>query len=369
MKHHSSEPGVARTSDNGGSRSRLPVESTKSTPLNFRDYLEQKRLHFRYLIGKLAFRLRYWSCELVRPSYYIRRLHDLALKFHGMELGVLRQHSPRPVQSSPLPASSRKLTRLPTIAIVTPSYNQSDLITYTMESVLGQNYPHLEYGVVDGGSTDGTAEILMKYQDRLAYHVSEADNGQSHAIAKGFSNLNGEIMAYLNSDDLLLPGTLRFVGAFFAKHPDIDVIYGHRIIIDEAGQEVGRWILPRHNAEAIRHFDYVPQETLFWRKSLYEAVGGVDQSFQFAMDWDLLLRFLSAGARFYRAPYFLACFRIHNKQKTLTLLNTVGEHEKARLIAREHPSGCCRERTQGLNDSYRMRSSLYATLLKCGIRY
>jgi glycosyltransferase involved in cell wall biosynthesis len=288
-----------------------------------------------------------------------------------MELGILRQYRPRPIRPFPLLLLPRRSNRrLPTIAIVTPTYNQRDLIAYTLESVVAQNYPRLEYGVVDGGSTDGTPDVITNYQDRLAYYVSEPDNGQAHAIAKGFSNLNGDIMAYLNSDDLLMPGALRFVGGFFAEHPEIDVIYGHRIVIDELGREVGRWILPRHDAQAIRHFDYVPQETLFWRRSLYDKVGGINPSFQFAMDWDLLLRFMSAGtARFYRTPYFLACFRVHKKQKTNTLLKTVGEYEKARLIAREHPNGRCSKRARELESSYRLRSSLCAALLKCGIRY
>ena len=136
------------------------------------------------------------------------------------------------------------------------------LIGYTIESVLGQKYAKLKYGVVEGGSTDGTAEIVTKYQHRLADYVNEGDNGQADVIAKGFNNLSGDIMAYLNSDDLLMPGALRFVGDFFAGHPDIDVIYGHRIIVDESGREVGRWILRRQDTEAIRHFDYIPQETL-----------------------------------------------------------------------------------------------------------
>jgi hypothetical protein len=340
-----------------------------SAQIDFRDYLRQKRLHVRYLIGKLAFKLRYWSCELAKPSFYVRWLRQITLKFHGMELGILRQYSPRPVCSSPLPISSRQITGLPTIAIVTPSYNQSDLIAYTIESVLGQKYPNLKYGVVDGRSTDGTPEIMTRYQDRLAYYVSEGDNGQSDAIAKGFRNLIGDIMAYLNSDDLLMPGALRFVGEFFATHPDIDVIYGHRIIIDESGREVGRWILPRHDPEAIRHFDYVPQETLFWRRTLYDKVGGINPSFQFAMDWDLLLRFIRVSARFCRVPYFLACFRLHGKQKTHTLLDVVGEREKALLMHREYPEGRSLERVQQLQHSYRLRSSLCATFLKCGIRY
>jgi glycosyltransferase involved in cell wall biosynthesis len=152
--------------------------------------------------------------------------------------------------------------------LLPPSFNQGNFISGTINSVLAQDYPHLEYGVTDGGSTDGTREVILQYRDRLAYYVSEADEGQSHAIAKGFSNLKGEIMAYLNSDDLLMPGTLRFVCGFFAEHPEIDVIYGHRIVIDEAGREVGRWVLPRHDAKAIRHFDYVPRKRCFGRGPL-----------------------------------------------------------------------------------------------------
>jgi glycosyltransferase involved in cell wall biosynthesis len=290
--------------------------------------------------------------------------------FHGMELGVLRQYNPRPIKASPPRLlRSAKARRLPAIAIVTPSLNQSDLVAHTIESVLRQNYPALQYAVVDGGSTDGTHDIIAKYRDRLAYFVSESDNGQSQAIAKGFCNLRGEIMAYLNSDDLLLPGALGFVGKFFSEHPEIDVIYGHRIIIDAAGREIGRWILPRHDAEAIRHFDYVPQETLFWKRSLYDAIGGISQSHQFAMDWDLLLRFIQVGARFRRVPRFLACFRVHDKQKTHMLMDPVGNREKASLVTQQHPAGRNLERVQQLQDSYRLRSSLCATLLKFGIRY
>ena len=369
MKHPPSDPSLAQTSGNSGSSPRPSLESANSKPFNFRDYLGQKRLHLRYLIGKLEFKLRFWSGEVVKPSYYIRLLSELMLKLHRMELGTLRQYDPRPVRSFPLPIASRQIKELPTIAIVTPSYNQGDLIRDTIESVLGQKYANLKYGVVDGGSTDATPEIMSKYQDRLAYYVSEGDKGQSDAIAKGFSNLSGNIMAYLNSDDLLMPGALRFVGGFFATHPDIDVIYGHRIIIDESGREVGRWILPRHDAEAIRHFDYVPQETLFWRRALYDKVGGISPSFQFAMDWDLLLRFIACGARFSRVPYFLACFRVHNKQKTHTRLESIGKREIACLMAREHPEGHSPERVHQLREFYQMRSSLCATLLKCGIRY
>ena len=236
-----------------------------------------------------------------------------------MELGVLHQYKPRHLRAELFPASRKGRHALPAIAIVTPSLNQGGSIANTIESVLRQGYPRLEFAVIDGGSTDNTSRVLERYESDLAYYVSEPDRGQSHAITKGFDHLKGDIISYLNSDDLLMDGALRFVGDYFATHDSVDVIYGHRLVIDEDGREVGRWILPPHESEAIRNFDYVPQETLFWRKSLYEAVGGIDQSFQFAMDWDLLLRFIKAGARFSRVPYFLACFRVHSKQKTQTL--------------------------------------------------
>ncbi len=258
---------------------------------------------------------------------------------------------------------------MPTIAIVTPSFNQGRTLAATVESVLQQDYPRVEYAVVDGGSTDETKQILARFGSNLSYCVSEPDRGQAHAIEKGFERLDGEIMAYLNSDDMLMPGVLSFVAGYFAAHPEVDVVYGHRVIVDELGNEVGRWILPRHDENAIRRFDYVPQETVFWRRSIYEAVGGVNTGLHFAVDWDLLLRFIAAGARFSRVPYFLACFRIHPGQKTDALLDSIGQREKLRLLAREHPEGCNAESAQEIQDWYRFRSNLCAILLKLGIRY
>ena len=98
-------------------------------------------------------------------------------------------------------------------------------------------------------------------------------------------------MAWFNSDDLVAPRALRFVAGYFATHPDVDVVYGHRIIIDDADREIGRWIMPRHEPDSIEWIDYVPQETLFWRKRAWDLAGGIDPSFQFALDWDLLARF------------------------------------------------------------------------------
>jgi glycosyltransferase involved in cell wall biosynthesis/GT2 family glycosyltransferase len=331
-----------------------------------RIYLKQKRDHFRYIAGKFSFHLNYWRHHLHQLRHL---LFQLIINLHGNELGVLRQYAPRPVRLERFPTTRLRRPRSPTISMVTPAFNQGHTLGETIQSVITQGYPHLEYAVVDGGSTDETQDVLAKFRSNLSYCVSEPDRGQADAIVKGFRHLHGEIMAYLNSDDLLTPGALSFVGRYFATHPEIDVIYGHRIVVDENGAEVGRWILPRHDARAIRHFDYVPQETLFWRRSIYEAVGGVNPAFHFALDWDLLLRFIAAQARFARVPYFLACFRVHPSQKTHTLFNSVGERERVRLFAREHPEGCDPKSVQKMQNWYRLHSSVCAALLKAGIRY
>ncbi len=122
-------------------------------------------------------------------------------------------------------------------------------------------------------------------------------------------------MSWINSDDFYLPSALTFVADFFARHPRVDVIYGHRIVVDEQSREIARWFLPKHDPAVLRLNDFVPQETMFWRRRIWDKVGGIDPSFKFAMDWDLLLRFQAAEAKIVRVPYFLACFRIHAAQK------------------------------------------------------
>jgi hypothetical protein len=142
-------------------------------------------------------------------------------------------------------------------------------------------------------------------------------------------------MAYLNSDDLLLSGSLHYVANFFATHPDVDVVYGHRILINEQDKEIGRWILPRHDNEILSWADYIPQETLFWRRRIWDRVGGsMDDNFQFALDWELLLRFRDVKARFVRLPRFLGAFRVHAEQKTATKVHEIGQEEMFRLRAR-----------------------------------
>jgi glycosyltransferase involved in cell wall biosynthesis len=261
-----------------------------------------------------------------------KRLIKRGVRRFGVRVGFLTQHEAIPLRVPPAPRRGAERRGLPMVSIVTPSFNHVQFIEATMRSVLEQEYPRLEYIVMDGGSTDGTADVIASFRDRLTYIASEPDRGQAHAINKGLARSTGEIMAWLNSDDLLLPGAVDYVVDWFNAHPKVDVVYGNRIVIDDRGDEVGRWILPRHAAAALRWRDYVPQETLFWRRSLWERCGGrINEDFQFAMDWELLLRFHRAGAKFARLPRFIGAFRTHPRQKSLALVDTVGQAEFRRL--------------------------------------
>jgi len=270
-----------------------------------------------------------------REAYY-RARRSLRARF-SPKLGVLDQYPPRPLS---VPRHYRErpvLPRAPSITLVTPSFGQAAFLERTLQSVLAQDYPRLEYVVQDGGSHDGTSAVLERYRDRLARCVSAPDGGQADAINRGFAGTTGELMGYLNSDDLLLPGALHAVAAAFERHPEVDVVYGHRIVVDEEDREIGRWVLPTHDDGVLTWADYVPQETLFWRRRIWARAGArMDESFRFALDWDLLLRFRDAGARFLRMPRFLGCFRVHATQKTSAQMEDLGLVEMARLRERCH---------------------------------
>lgn len=255
-------------------------------------------------------------------------------------------HAPTLVESERFPAAIAPIAQRPHLAIVTPAYNHASFLPETMRSVLEQATP-IDYVVQDGGSTDGSAALIEQEarrtasrssrEPRLVAWASERDRGQADAIAKGFARTVGrpnDVMAWINSDDFYLPGALAYVADYFARHPTVDVLYGHRVVVDEASREVGRWFLPRHDPEVLRLNDFVPQETLFWRRRVWDRVGGIDTSFKFAMDWDLLLRFQEAGARIVRVPYFLACFRVHAAQKTAAQMHSTGQEEITRLRER-----------------------------------
>lgn len=250
-------------------------------------------------------------------------------------LGNLNQYAPRPLAPSTSLINLRQLKNTPKVSIVTPSFKQADFIERTIKSVLDQQYPNLEYFIQDGGSEDGTTAVLKRYEEKLAGWSSEKDNGQSQAINFGFAKTNGEIMAWLNSDDLLLPGAITVVVNYFNTHPEVDVVYGNRLLVDENDKEIGRWILPGHDGDVLSWADYVPQETMFWRRSIWDKAGSqIDESFRFAMDWDLLVRFREAGAKFAHLPHFLGAFRIHEQQKTSAVINEIGHQEMDRIRGR-----------------------------------
>jgi glycosyltransferase involved in cell wall biosynthesis len=306
--------------------------------------------------------------ERALEAYACATPDDGPWRWVAQQLGVLVQHDPIPFRVPEWYTLAEPLAAPPRISIVTPMLNSGPFVRFTLESVLRQEYPALEYVVQDGGSTDGALAVVEEYRSGLAAIRSEPDTGMAQAIDRGFERSTGDLMAYLNADDVLLPGTLNFVAAYFASHPEVDVVYGHRVLIDAHHAEVGRWVLPPHDVTMLSLTDYVPQETLFWRRSIWERAGGrMDESFTFALDWDLLLRFRDAGARFARVPRFLAAFRVHPGQKTATELAGVGAEEIRLIREREagHPISPA-EMRQRL-EPYIRRHKLYHKLYRMGV--
>jgi len=214
------------------------------------------------------------------------------------------------------------------ISIVTPSFNQSAFLEETIRSVLEQNHPSLEYNVIDGGSTDGSVDIIRRYASRLNFWVSEKDGGQYHAINKGFEKTSGEIMGWLNSDDKYFPWTFSVVGQIFSDHPEIEWITTlFPMWWDKAGRVTGCDTIDGFNRRGFWKGDNLPdcgwsargfiqQESTFWRRSLWEKVGGkLDDSLQLAGDFDLWARFYK-HAELYGVKSPLGGFRNHGDQKT-----------------------------------------------------
>jgi glycosyltransferase involved in cell wall biosynthesis len=286
----------------------------------------------------------------------------------GPGIGVLQQFSPRPMCLPAEVVQAARLSAAPTISIVTPSFNQGRYLERTLQSVLGQNYPALEFIVQDGGSRDESKQILERYRSRLHHVESMRDRGQAHAINLGFRHASGGIMAYLNSDDLLLPGSLSCVARFFTEHPEVDVVYGNRIVINERDEEVGRWILPPHSADALLWNNYLPQETMFWRRRIWDRVGGgFNESFHSALDWELWLRFHRAGACFHHLPRFLGAFRIHPQQKTCVRHADAGLPEQKRLRELQHGRAVPRSEGWLRASRYLLKSMLYQGLHQVGV--
>jgi glycosyltransferase involved in cell wall biosynthesis len=208
--------------------------------------------------------------------------------------------------------------RAPLVSIITPSYNQADYIEETIQSVLGQTYPNIEYILIDGGSTDGSLDVIKKYAGKLAYWESVKDKGQTDAINKGFARATGEIIAWLNSDDTLEPQAVAEAVAFLSEHPEVGLVYGDTHYIDEKSRVIGNFPAAQTDLAKLRRgYVHIPQQASFFRKSLWDQVGPLDDSFFFAMDYDLWTRLAAVSELRYLPGRVWANFRLHADAKTI----------------------------------------------------
>ena len=203
------------------------------------------------------------------------------------------------------------------VSVITPSYNQAKFLEATIQSVLSQDYPEVEYIIVDGGSTDGSVDIIKRYSDRLAWWVSERDQGQTDAINKGFARAKGQVLAWLNSDDTYQPGAIRQAADFLQAHAEVGMVYGDTNFIDEAGRQIGRFGAAQTNYSLLRQgYVHIPQQASFFSADLWQKVGPLDPSFYFAMDYDLWVRLAKLAPLVYN-PQLWANFRLHGSGKTI----------------------------------------------------
>ena len=210
------------------------------------------------------------------------------------------------------------IVNYPKISVVTPSYNQADFLEATLRSVLDQNYPNLEYIVIDGGSTDGSVDIIRKYAGRLAFWVSEKDRGQSHAINKGFQKATGDILCWLNSDDYFLPGTLAFVAEQLGADAGTHAIAGHCQVVHTDGTPPRLLTGGYTSHEELIKFwtSYeMHQPAIFWRREVYEKIGLLNEDLHYIMDFDYWTR-ISKHFGFKPVDRILACATYHAAAKT-----------------------------------------------------
>jgi glycosyltransferase involved in cell wall biosynthesis len=203
------------------------------------------------------------------------------------------------------------------ISLVTISFNQAPYLEQALRSVLDQDYPNLEYIVVDPGSTDGSREIIERYRDRIAQVIFEPDKGPADGLNKGFAAASGTIFGYLNSDDLLLPGVLSRVAHAFREYPESDLIYGHGYWIDRAGRVLRRFRSDRFNLRRSAYGNsIIMQQATFWRGEAFWAAGGFNHDNRLSWDGEFWIDLALAGKRFRRMDEYWACFRAHEESIT-----------------------------------------------------
>jgi len=208
------------------------------------------------------------------------------------------------------------MTEWPSISVVTPSFNQGSYLEETIQSVLGQRYPSLEYIVIDGGSIDGSRNVIAQHAGRLAYWQSSKDRGQVHAINTGLARATGEIFCFLNSDDLFLPGALRAVAEHFLHKPTCNWLCGDTLLFGEAHPtRMLRTLTPQSVGHALAWSYRAPQPGMFWRRAIMG--GGFDERWRYDFDHDLYIRLLLAGHRCDHLALPVAAYRLHPASKTV----------------------------------------------------
>jgi glycosyltransferase involved in cell wall biosynthesis len=208
---------------------------------------------------------------------------------------------------------------IPRISVVMPAYNQCQYIERSILSVLNQNYSNLDFIVIDGGSTDGTVDVIRKYSKYLSYWISEPDNGQSDALNKGFARATGHIFGWLNSDDLYMPGAFECATAALAEFPAKGVVHGDYLFIDSSDRTIGYQYAFDFNLNQFKYEGYhIWAQAMFWRREVHERFSGFDPHLHMTMDYQMILEFgiNEREAAFQRVPMALGCFRRHAEQKT-----------------------------------------------------
>jgi glycosyltransferase involved in cell wall biosynthesis len=210
------------------------------------------------------------------------------------------------------------MIRQPLVSIITPSFNQARFIDATIRSVLEQDYPSIEYIIVDGGSNDGSVEIIQRHAGKLAWWVSEKDNGQTDALNKGFSHARGEILAWINSDDTYEAGAIANAVSYLSQHPETAMVYAGTNFIDEDGRVIGRFPAAQTDYRRLRQgYVHIPQQASFFRAALWQQVAPLDPDFYFAMDYDLWVRLAKLAPLAYLPGQTWANFRLHSTGKTI----------------------------------------------------
>jgi len=249
------------------------------------------------------------------------------------------------------------ISKQPLVSIVTPSYNQGKYLEQTIQSVLGQDYARIEYIVVDGTSTDNSIEIIKKHADRLAGWVSEKDSGQGEAINKGLARAQGDIVAWLNSDDYYLPGTISAAVKVFEENPDVVMVYGDMLAVDEHGQTINVLKYKQLSFQDLLCFQIIGQPSVFFRREVLEQTGELDTTFHFLLDHHLWIRIAQQG-RILHVPRLWSAARYHAEAKNRAKAAEFGR-EAFRILdwAKSQPG--LAEAVSGVREARRARASAH----------